>query len=356
MTARKRVSDPVQHVAAERRPADVRTGPLLVIPTLLAEFGVEPSRVLVEAGVDPVLLAGSENRVSFALLGRLLEACVAATGCPYFGLLVGERFEIGSLGVLGQLMRNSPDLRTALRLATLHLELHDRGALSLLLDDGRGVTDLGYSLFAGRTVATEQILDGAMAMHQRLLQTLCGPAWTARTIRLSHKRPPHVTVLRRSFRVPIEFDAKLSAVVFDAKWLAFPIPGADPRMFADVMAAVAAQRPRHEDAFLPEVRRALAAMVLSGYASAASLASLFGMNERTLRRRLADRGTAVRGLIGEVRRELAHHLLRDTALPVSEIAAILGYSDLTVFSRAFRAWTGVNPRQWRMDSPGPGAA
>ena len=56
----------------------------------------------------------------------------------------------------------------------------------------------------------------------------------------------------------------------------------------------------------------------------------------------------MRGLLGEVRRELAQHLLRDTDLTVTEVADILGYSAPTVFARAFRGWTKKNPRDWRM--------
>jgi AraC-like DNA-binding protein len=61
----------------------------------------------------------------------------------------------------------------------------------------------------------------------------------------------------------------------------------------------------------------------------------------------------VRGLVGEVRRELAQHLLRDTELSVTEVADILGYSDPTVFARAFRGWTKRNPRTWRDQAAAP---
>lgn len=85
----------------------------------------------------------------------------------------------------------------------------------------------------------------------------------------------------------------------------------------------------------------------AGTASAESLARLFDLHERTLRHKLHDVGTNVRELIGEVRSELAQHLLRHTELPVSEVASFLGYSDATVFARAFRTWSNASPSEWR---------
>src|SRR5208282_3424693 len=153
---------------------DVRVGPLRPIPALLAEHGLDPAQVLRSVGLHPRLFDKPDNLVSFADLGHLLEACVKLTQCPHFGLLVGERFTLASLGILGQVMRNSPTLRDALRLAIQHLELHDRGAVALTLDLGNSQAALGYSLFDGNTPATDQILDGSTAIQYRICRELCG--------------------------------------------------------------------------------------------------------------------------------------------------------------------------------------
>ena len=328
---------------------DVRVAPLLAMPTLLREHGVDPALVLAQVGLDPRLFDDPENRVSAGAIGRLLDTSVKLTGCPHFGLLVGQRFNLDSLGVLGTLMRNCPTLRDALRLAALHLELHDRSAVSLTLNLGDGTSALGYSLFDGRTPAAEQFLDGAIAMQNLLLRDLCGPAWKPVSIRLSHSRPANVAPLRKHFRARLEFDAPVSGIVFASRWLDPPIAGADPAAFAAITRAIESAESRHPMPFSTQVRRALYAMMFAGPVSTASVARLFAMHERTLRRRLAEERATVRGLLGEARREVAHHLLRDTDMPVSEIAAVLRYSDVTVFARAFRRWSKMSPRQWRAE-------
>jgi len=326
---------------------DVRVGPLMPIPALLTEHGVDPAALLERAGLDPDLFDDPENRVSFAALGELLEACVEVTGCPHFGLLIGKRFRMDALGALGQLLRNAATVRDALRMAALHLQIHDRGAVSLSVDFGDGQTALGYALFAGQTPAAEQILDGAIAMQYLLLRDLCGRSWTPRMIRLSHSRPAKPAPLRQFFGAPVEFDAPLSAFVFESRWLDHPIDGADPEAFAAITRAIEAVPSPPMSSFAGQVRRSLQAMIFAGAASTANIARLFDLHERTLRRRLREEGATVRGLVSEVRRELAHHLLRDTGLPITEVAAILRYSDVTVFSRAFRGWSKASPHEWR---------
>lgn len=326
---------------------DVRVGPVLPIPSLLAEHGLDPAQVLAQVGLDLRLFDDPENRVSFVVLGRLLETCVNLTKRPDFGLLIGQRFRPESLGVLGQLMRNCATVRDALRMAALYLEIHDRGAISLTLDLGDGKSALGYSLFEGRTPAAEQILDGAIAIQHLLLRALCGPAWRPVLVQLSHSQPANVAPFRKLFDAALEFDAQLSAIVFESRWLDHRIAGADPAVYAAVTRAIEANLSEQALPFGIQVRRALHRMMFTSSPSSANLACLFNIHERSLRRRLEQEGTTVRALAGDVRREMAEHLLRDTDLPITEIAATLHYSDVAVFARAFRGWSHSSPREWR---------
>jgi AraC-like DNA-binding protein len=68
----------------------------------------------------------------------------------------------------------------------------------------------------------------------------------------------------------------------------------------------------------------------------------------TLQRRLGDSGLSFSQLVDKVRRELAQQYLSQAHLPISELALLLGYSEASAFSRAFRRWYGVSPKQWRV--------
>ncbi len=325
----------------------VRVGPLRAVPAILVEHGLDPAEICAAAGVDLGALDDIENWVSFRSVGVLLEECATRARCPHFGLLVGQRFDLESLGILGDLMRNSPTVRDALRTAALHLGIHDRGAVSLTLDFGDTQAALGYSLLDSSMPAADQILDAAIAIQYRLLRALCGPAWKPVSVQISHKRPARIAPFEKYFRTRVEFDAELSAIAFDRRWLDVGIPGADAARHRAILDAIESAASRADFTFVEQVRRAIYVMTFTGAASAPNLAQFFGLHERTLRRRLAEEHTTARALAGTVRHDIACHLLRHTSTSISAIAALLQYSDGAVFAGAFRARSGASPGEWR---------
>jgi hypothetical protein len=87
-----------------------RIGPFKATPEVLRSFGLEPAEVLAEPGLDLSLFEDSDNVIPFSVRGELLHLCVARTGCPHFGLLLGQRGNLSSLGLIGYLARQSEDV------------------------------------------------------------------------------------------------------------------------------------------------------------------------------------------------------------------------------------------------------
>jgi AraC-like DNA-binding protein len=101
--------------------------------------------------------------------------------------------------------------------------------------------------------------------------------------------------------------------------------------------------------FSDEIRLSLWARLFTEDCSAGAMASLFSMHPRTLRRRLRREGTTFQNLLNERRFEFACELLARTEMTFSEIAAALGYSEPSGFTRAFRHWSGRTPTAWRAE-------
>ncbi|WP_277749301.1 helix-turn-helix transcriptional regulator [Solirhodobacter olei] len=87
--------------------------------------------------------------------------------------------------------------------------------------------------------------------------------------------------------------------------------------------------------------------IASGKPDIAEVARELGMSERTLQRRITEHGTSYRALLDEARRDLGRRLPSDGQNGIDEIAFLLGFQDTSSFYRAFRAWEGVTPAQWR---------
>jgi AraC-like DNA-binding protein len=329
-------------------PGDIRVSPLLAIPALLAAKGVDPAPVFARAGVDLRLFDRPGNRISFEAAARLLAVCADLTDCRHFGLLLGERFDLTGLGPIGELMRHSAGVGDALQTLLRHFHLHDRGAAPVLLIPDRSTALFGYSIFRHDLEGIPQIHATAIAVGFKLLRELCGPGFAPLRVQFAHGRPRSVAPYGRLFRCPLAFDADISAIVFDSGWLSHPLEGADPAVRRRLQHAILEVEALGPISFGERVESALHQLALSGDASSGTVAALFEVHERTLRRLLREEGKSLRGLVSRTRGELARQLLGNTTLPVADIAAALHYDDATAFSRAFRGWTGLSPTQWRL--------
>jgi AraC-like DNA-binding protein len=301
----------------------------------------------VRAGVPLATFRNPENRIAFEALGRLFSECSTLTGCGHFGLLVGECFELNGLGAIGYLMRNSPTVGEALRALLLHLYLHDRGAVPILINLEASHVLLGYSIYRHGTPGATYLYDVAIAIGYRALKEICGATWKPLCVQFSHARPKDSRPYRRLFGPNVRFDAEVSGIAFEASWLDHAIAGADSNLRELVLQAIQQTQANSTMSFADVVRGALHQMVLSGTSSAGNVALLFGMHERTLRKRLTAERTSLHQLVSQTRFELAKQLLENTQLPLSEIASALRYADAAVFSRAFRGWSKTSPREWR---------
>jgi AraC-like DNA-binding protein len=339
-------------------PAPVREGAVRVdaighIPAVLRELGLDPDAVLAATGLDPRAFDDPLSEIPMASLGRLLASAAAASGCRHVGLLVGERSGTASLGVVGLLVRHSPDVGTALRNLSIHLHLRDRGAVASLQVDS-GVAMFGYEISETGVEGVDQICDGAMAIAVNIVRELCSRAWRPSEVLFAHRAPADLRPFRRVFGARLRFDAERTALVFPAKWLAQPSQGADRQHFRDVSARVDALEISSGDDLVPRLRRELRMSLLAGKGSVGEVAHGLSMHRRTLNRRLRAHGTSVHRLVEDVRFEIARQLVENTRMPLTEIAAVLGYADASAFTRAFRRWTGRVPSGWRRAHAAPG--
>lgn len=326
---------------------DVRIGPIAAVPLVLTELGADPRRAFVRAGVPLHTFKNPENCIAFEALGRLLSECASLTHCSHFGLLVGKRFDVKGLGAIGYLMRNSATVGDALRALLLHLHLHDRGAAPVLLNLDATSILLGYSIYRPGILGVSQLYDAAVAIGYRALVDICGPGWKPLRVQFSHARPEDTKPYRQFFGSNLRFDAEVSGIVFASSWLDHAVAGADPALCTLIAQAIRQESANGAIGFAEAVRGVLHQMVLNGSSSAEEVANLFGIHERTLRKRLAAEQTNFKQLVSQTRFTLAQQLLANTKLPLSEIAAALHYADSAVFSRAFRNWAQISPKAWR---------
>jgi AraC-like DNA-binding protein len=320
----------------------------MALPAVLEALGFDPAVVLAEAGVDIDLFDDPDNLFTYSARGRLLAHCAARTECPHLGLLVGQRCGLDSLGLVGLLVKYSPDVGTALRNLERYMTIHVRGAVPSITIEGKSAV-LSYVAYQRRVEGAEQTGDGAVAANLNVMRALCGAGWEPSEARFVHRRPVDVRPFRRFFRSPLRFDADQYALVFPASWLGRKLPGDDAELRRWLRKEIGRLAARYREDFPEQVRSVLRTSLLTGHAKADEVAALFSMHSRTLLRRLDAHGTGFQELVDEGRFDIARQMLGDTSLDVGDIAASLGYARPSAFTRAFRRWSGTTPRLWRIE-------
>jgi AraC-like DNA-binding protein len=182
--------------------------------------------------------------------------------------------------------------------------------------------------------------------------------FSPREVWFEHSAPADTREHRRIFRAPLRFEQTCHALVLDRGLLDHPLVTADSRLCAllDRQAQDLLARLPRESSVSDRTRRLLREVLRGGDAGVAAIARRLGMSPRSLQRRLAAEGSSYRGLLDEVRREIAVRHLGERDLAISEVASALGFSDATGFYRAFRRWTGASPAGYRARGAGPGVA
>jgi AraC-like DNA-binding protein len=294
-------------------------------------------------GLAPDCFGRPEQRIPYAAMGALFQKAAAETGCSHFGLLCGRVWHLSDLGLVGQLVWNSPTVGEALRALTVYQHLNSEGELAFLLQHD-SVADVGYAIYHPAVERAGQIYDMLMAGVCNFLRELCGVGWTPSEVFFPHAKPADIRPYQRLFRAPLRFDAEFCALRFPVHWLDRAIREADPALLRT--AEKEADTAEHGE-LLQQVYRALRVSLLNGNGSGNDVAQMLTMHRRTLNRRLKAQGATFQLILDGVRFEVARQLLADTQVAIDDVAATLGYASVGPFMRSFRRWSGTTPGRWR---------
>lgn len=300
-------------------------------------------------GVSPAMAGSPTLPIKLACFCRLFEEAARQTGDGNFGLWFGNQFRPHDLGLWGYLAVSSPTLGVALRNIIDTFPFHQQHSLLRLAPRNDGLLMLQYQIRAPDIVERRQDADLSLGMFLNIFRECLGRGWTPETVYFEHPRPLDAEQHEAAFGAPACFSQPANALVFRPDVLKQPMPRRDPKMMAMMRACLEALGSKADD-FEPltdRVRMAVRTRLPDGWPSLEAISEDLRLSPAGIQRELARIGLTYKGLVQAVRRELALSYLRQRHLPLSEIAFLLGYSELSAFSRAMRRWTGRSPKSVR---------
>jgi AraC-like DNA-binding protein len=332
-------------------------GPLLTTRAVrplvsgLAALGQAPAPMLARAGIDAATLEDPEASVPMRKVLALVDDAVQVTGDENLGLHLAQAAEPGSFDVHLYAMLSSPTLGDACQCLCRYQRLiHDSTEVRLDIEDNRAT--LRHRM-PGGVAAPRQSIEFLLAAWVRVGRMATGTTWSPEEVRFAHDEPGGSAEHRRFFGSRVCFMAGANALIMPASLLDVACERADVALFGmlDRYAADRLERAPKSASVADRARAALGTALRNGEPSATYVANRLKMSVRTLNRALASEQTSYRHLLEQLRRDLAMRYLADPRLSVTEVAFLLGFSELSAFHRAFRRWTSVTPSAFRARTP-----
>lgn len=299
-------------------------------------------------------IADPDNMISMNAAANVLEAAARETSDPCLGLHWAEHFPQGSIGVIGFLLLNAKSVRSAVKALVRYAELHI-APVEAAFEEADGIGKLTWRYSLALTAPRLQINSFLMTLTIIRLRTQAGPAWMPIGIDLEHRALDCPGEVERLLGPHVRFDQPLNVLSIREAVLNRSSPTANPRLYGlirELGDRLLAERKAQAD-IVQRTAKAIVDLLQEGEATLEEAASLLSLPTRTLQSQLAAAETNFETILHETRQSLAETYLRDTNLPLTEIAFLLGFSELSAFTRAANRWFGVPPRQYRVELRNP---
>ena len=328
----------------------VRAAALTNYSEVARAAGLNPVRMLFDAGISPSVLHEPDLMIPVERFGRLLHASATMSGNESFGLCMAESRLLSNLGAVGMLIRDQATLRDSLGMLMRYQPMLN-GSQSLAVEECGELVIIREALIAGNAnQPTRQRVELALGVMVRLIRQLIKPDWQPQRVCFEHSAPRDLSAHQRFFGPYVQFDCDFNGIICAKADLDTRNPWADPAMARYAQRLVDESPVAQQATMLEDVRRTIPLLLPSGRCSVEQVAEHLGVVCRTVQRRLAEQGQSFSSIVNDIRTELATRHVMESDRPLTEVATLLGFSAPSGFSRWYHSQFGCSPKESRAAS------
>ena len=313
------------------------------LPEIITEKGGDPKILYEEANLSLKSVNGTETLVPFDRQNKLLDLAALQLNCPHLSLELANRQTLAIYGPLANMATASKNLGEALEIFVAHIQIRVQ-MVNLALVIHQDTAEISIDCAFAQIANSVQFQNHAVALLYNLATILHGKNLALRGVFFKHSEPVNITAYSNHFSCPIAFGSKKLGLSFNRDILSQDIAEsakAIPLHLREYLEI------RHENNFIDLVKYCIAFMLASDDCHVEVVAKSIGYSKRTLQRRLDNLGTSFTELVDVVRNQQTEQYICNPFYRLSDIAALLGYSEQSVFTRSFKRWYGINPQEWR---------
>lgn len=314
---------------------------------LVAELGGDPDALLRTAGVPRAAVGDHDAFIAYRGVIEALEYAASSTGAADFGRRLALRHGLEILGPLAAAAHTGSTMAEAFHAIRRHLAVYSPAiAADLWIVDGEPLARFEFRIVLDRLPPHRQMTEMALGSVLRMARMVAGPAFTPVSVHLPHAALVPTSDYVAYFGCLVKFEEPYSGFLVRREDMAKPLPS-DAAVREVVEAYLRSITPLPDGTVTGPVRALVRRLLPTGGLTLDLVAAHLAVHPRTLERHLAAESTAFADLVDAARRDEAERCLRDTDMPLGQLAAQLGFSEQSVLTRACRRWYGESPSAYR---------
>jgi AraC-like DNA-binding protein len=326
------------------------TTKLAALFDMLVDQGCPAAEILRGVNLAAEEVHSPKSRISLAELMTACRNVIRLSSDPHLPYRIGTSIHISAYGMYGFAILCCPDFRKAMAfaemyhalaapLATIEFSEQEGFASWIIEPQARAATDPQVYRF---------ITEMQIGIHISLMRDIMGASFTPDQIDLAYPESQDFGLPAGQIGCRLNLASKTNRIMFRSAWLDQAANLGNKTTYPAVVALC--------DDLLDDLKsrmgvagdiRALLLRDITNPPTLAAIAKRLEVSDRSLRRQLREHGISFRGLLDELRMQIALKYLRTTRLANEDIALALGFSDAANFRRAFRRWTDKSPSEIR---------
>lgn len=312
----------------------------------LESAGINPEPLYVKAGINPELLLNPNARININSVDELWKQAASVIDDPCFAISMAEFWHPSQMGALGYAWLASTNLRRAFKRAVRYIHVVSEDLNLEVADTPRGLkisVNLDDSIF---TLPQHHDLVLTILMH--MCRFNFGDGLIATEIKLAHPEPACSNKITDYFRTDVQFDAAQTSLTIaraDADHVLLSGNKQIALMHDEMLMRYLVEIKKGD--IVQQVQSIILENLPDGQVTDDMVARELNLSGRSMQRRLKEHKTTFRFLLDSVREMVAKQYIENPMNRMSDIAFLLGFSEQSAFSRAFKKWTGKSPVEYR---------
>lgn len=313
--------------------------------------GVDPEQLLIKSGIDPTLLSEPKARIGAEKFVLLYQHAWRDMDDEFLGRTSAPS-KVGCFHLASSLAVHSCNLEEVIRVYIRYFRLFSDD-LTLALEVGADEVELSLTHLKPDADPDSFLVEWLLVVLYRILSWFIGEKLVIIRAGFIHEIPENPSEYRYTFPCKVDFNQRKNSIFFSKESLTSPVS-----KNRDDLDRFIKNSPRglliwedKDNSLSSRVRNLLRSNDQDGLPKLDWIARELNTTSYTLSRKLSAEGVPYQQLKDNYRRDKAILLLTQQNISISDISEKLGFTEPSVFSRAFKAWTGLSPLVYRKNKP-----